>query len=101
MPGRYEPLDQTWRSIQSNRVDVIVSLAPMEEARRKSPEYAEAVEAGSLPAELLPFPVEDYGVPEDRSSFWLLARDLAQRLLQGRRVLIHCGGGIGRTGTLA
>lgn len=101
MPGRCEPLEQIWQRIRSDRVDVIVSLAAIDEAREKSPEYAEAVEAGTIPCELHPFPVDDYGVPEDQRSFWVFAQGLARRLSEGQRLLIHCGAGIGRTGTLA
>jgi hypothetical protein len=47
------------------------------------------------------FAVADYGIPEDRETFWHLAQCLAAGLHSGERVLIHGGAGIGRTGTLA
>lgn len=78
-----------------------MSLAPLDETRKKSPHYAEAIEAGTLPCDLHSFPIPDFGVPEDRRSFWVFAQDLARRLTEGERLLIHCGAGIGRTGTLA
>jgi protein-tyrosine phosphatase len=45
--------------------------------------------------------IPDFGVPEDRSAFKALAGQVATWLQNGENVLIHCGAGIGRTGTLA
>jgi protein-tyrosine phosphatase len=47
------------------------------------------------------FGIPDYGVPHDATPFVNLAQGIAQALQLGERVLIHCGAGIGRTGTLA
>jgi protein-tyrosine phosphatase len=101
MPGGNEPLAQTLAHVRSQGVEVIVCLAGPDEIRAKSPEYAAAIEAKTLPCAIEVFPIPDFGVPDDRDAFWSLASSLARRLSGGDRVLIHCGAGIGRTGTLA
>jgi len=101
MPGRSEPLDEVWGEIRSQGVQLIVCLAGPDEIRAKSPEYAAALAAKTLPCSVERFPIPDFGVPDDREAFWSLAMRLAKQLSAGGRVLIHCGAGIGRTGMLA
>lgn len=101
MPGRREPLEQVWEQVRSEGIQVIVCLAGLDEIRTKSPRYAAALETKAVPCTLEAFRVADFGVPEDREAFWSLASKVAEKLSSGGRVLIHCGAGIGRTGTLA
>ena len=42
-----------------------------------------------------------FGVPDDDAAFWQFADDLAALLKNGDAILMHCGAGIGRTGTMA
>jgi len=101
MPGRYEPFVEARAEIEQHRIGRVVCLAPLDEVHKKSPEYARVIEAGALPWAEEMFPVPDYGVPEDRDAFLKVAHSVAEWLQQGENVLIHCGAGIGRTGTLA
>jgi len=78
-----------------------VCLVENEELHEKSSEYAQALEAGTVPCSVLLFEIPDRGVPQDRDAFWALAGDIAKRLESGEAVLIHCAGGVGRTATLA
>jgi len=101
MPGRYEALEQVWHQVRTDAVRTIVCLTERAELHEKSYEYFQAVELGQVPCALMPFEIPDRGAPEDRDGFWLLARDIANRLRSGETILIHCAGGVGRTALLA
>lgn len=47
------------------------------------------------------FPIPDVGVPRSMDELDSLLRDIEARLAKQERVVIHCLGGIGRTGTIA
>lgn len=101
MPGRYETIESVWRQVRNEGVCAIVCLAEKDELHEKSAEYAQALEAGTVPCLVLCFEIPDRGAPEDQNAFWTLAGDVARRLQSGEAVLIHCAGGVGRTATLA
>jgi protein-tyrosine phosphatase len=101
MPGRFEALDKFWHQLKSEAVGAIVCLTEAHEIRLKSWRYAEALESGTVPCTVLPFEIREGGIPEDRSAFWTLAKDIAARLRGGESVLVHCAGGVGRTAMLA
>lgn len=101
MPGRQERLDDVWAQAHDRAVSAIVCLAPMEEVRKKSPRYAAALESGTAPCAVVPFPVADYQGPDDDGAFRDAITMIADRLRRGDHILVHCGAGIGRTGMFA
>ena len=101
MPGRNEPLAEVWQQVQAQGITAIVNLAPAEEVQKKSPEYAKAIATETIPCEVWPLPVPDFAAPTDDASFSQLAHRVAAALRAGQAILIHCGAGIGRTGTVA
>lgn len=101
MPGCFETLEECWGRLRATGVQTIVNLTQPGEMRRKSPAYAEALRNGRVPCPVVSFPVKDCASPRNLEAFWELAFDLAQRLKAGKRILIHCAAGVGRTGSLA
>lgn len=101
MPGRFETIERVWHQVKSEAVVAIVCLTEAFEIRLKSSQYAEALDAGTVPCSVLPFEIREGGVPADRDAFWGLANEVANRLQSGEAVLIHCAGGVGRTAMLA
>ena len=47
------------------------------------------------------FPIADVSIPPDVEPFFHLIVDICRRLAAGETVLIHCKGGLGRTGIVA
>jgi hypothetical protein len=101
MPGRYEPLQRVWADVARLCITQIVCLAPFHEVAATSPSYAAAIDQGTVPCRIRTFPIADFDRPADLEGFWLLARETADVLRRGEHVLVHCGAGIGRTGTFA
>ena len=101
MPGRYEKLSRSFQEVKKLSIDQILSLVSMEETEQKSPFYAEAIKTNDMPCEYLAYPITDAGVPDDHHDFARFVEEAAGRLRERKRLLIHCSGGIGRTGTMA
>ena len=101
MPGRSELWESFRKQVEKAEIDLIVSLTPLDEIRISSPEYACAIENDNVPCSRMEYPIEDFSVPADRNGFAGFVSSIANHLEKGDRILIHCAGGIGRTGTVA
>ena len=87
---------------EEHEIDVLVSLMEDHEYRGyRIPELLEQESIGNI--EILRFAIEDMGVPREAESerFQTFVQDVVRRLEEDQNVVVHCRGGLGRTGTLA
>ena len=103
MPGRYESWGNFISSATTLGVTHILCLTPDEEIQKKSPDYHQALRVGKHYFKMYHFPIKDYGIPSAYDIPGLInILGKIQRLLKAEQVvLIHCAGGIGRTGMIA
>ncbi len=82
--------------------DVLVSVMEEHEYQGyKIPELFERDLVGGI--EVLRFAIEDMNVPKEAEAeeYERLIRDIVDRMREGKNVVVHCRGGLGRTGTVA
>jgi protein-tyrosine phosphatase len=94
------PLADDLAAIARWRAAIVVSLAPLAEL--------EALGAAALPQQLANVagawrhcPVVDFGVPDASVDWSALSQELHGALDAGNGVLLHCRGGLGRSGMIA
>ena len=80
---------------------VVTLVEPAELLMLKVPHLGEAVHAKGMTWHHLP--IADYSVPDEGfERIWQTqGRELRARLCHGENILLHCKGGLGRTGTVA
>lgn len=101
MPGRFESWSEFSDVCQSDKVKHILCLTSEEEIKEKSPDYFKAIDTETLSAKLNQCAVLDFSTPQDITAYRQCIETVADHLLSGENVLIHCAAGIGRTGTAA
>jgi protein-tyrosine phosphatase len=79
---------------------VVVCLNELGELASRYPAYVEWLRAGGADSRAVWFPIPDLHVP-DIDQLRALLVDLRTRLEAGDGLLVHCGAGIGRAGTVA
>ena len=86
----------------------LTAFAPALVISMTEPDELQSLGAGDLPDWLAAqgilwrgFPIPDFGTPPPRADWAALARDAASILDTQGRVLLHCRGGLGRSGMVA
>lgn len=54
-----------------------------------------------LKIEAYNFPIEDHSVPDSKREVYSFCNSLEETLKEGKKVLLHCAAGLGRTGLMA
>ena len=100
--GRWErDLDADLHRLKSEfACDVLVSLIEAHEFAQYEIEGL-FPKARALGIEVVHFPIRDVSTPKVGASVQALVQDTLASAAAGRRVVIHCIGGLGRTGTVA
>lgn len=93
-------LESEIEALQLSGVDVLVSLLVPEEEPRLQVE-TEAILCQQKGLRFISFPIPDFDIPTSFQDVDQLVVQLQAELLAGRKVVIHCRGGIGRSGMVA
>ncbi|MBI9098122.1 MAG: dual specificity protein phosphatase family protein [Spirochaetaceae bacterium] len=104
MPGKKEDLQEFMKHINVLNVSRIFCLTHKREIEQYSPHYLDAVYYGHYDSINITYcPCPDFGIPQKEKDLIIYEKAIheAYNTLKGSNILIHCQGGIGRTGTFA
>ncbi len=93
-------LETDFAALKAERVDVLVNLMEEAEGERYGMGEYDAV-ARQAALKVRRYPMVDVKVPSDPATFAALVGELYTDLQAGNTVVVHCLGGLGRSGTLA
>ena len=93
-------LEDEIRSLQFRGVNYLVCLLENSEIYDLNLEQEEPL-CAEKGIDFIHFPIEDVNIPPSRSSFLALTDRLSSYLDQGKKIVIHCRMGIGRSSVLA
>jgi len=80
-------------------VATVVSMLPIDESIALGLKNEQSL-TEKMGLKFINHAVTDFSIPTETAAFTALALALAEQLNQGKAVLIHCRGGIGRSGLL-
>ncbi len=93
-------LDDEVSGWRESGIDVVVSfLTPAEEAEFAVENEGEVSEAHGI--RFVSFPIPDQEVPVSKQAASVLLHDLAQALVEGKTVAVHCRQSVGRSAMIA
>ena len=87
-----------WLKIR--KVDCLVSLLEPSESQKLGLER-EAELCQKWGIEFISFPIKDRHIPKNKNEFIILSKELANRIKENKKVVVHCRMGIGRASILA
>ena len=87
------------RAIRATQAATVVCLNQPRELHDRYPSYVEWLRL-QQDERAVWFPIPDLGAPSVHDAM-VLIDDLCRRVEQGHTLLVHCGAGIGRAGTIA
>ncbi|WP_161880506.1 cyclin-dependent kinase inhibitor 3 family protein [Deinococcus alpinitundrae] len=87
-------------ALKAEQVDLLVNLMEEDEGERYGMgQYDELARQAALTVRR--YPIVDQNVPSDPTTFAALVDELYAELQAGKTIVVHCLGGLGRSGTLA